>query len=761
MAAESNVGIRLFLIGKDAVIGGLKEVSAGVAKTAATIDKMAASQKGLAAATSESEVETESFTVRLKAARDAGMAYGEAWDFATKQMEEAAVAARVLDAELVGMGKDALTAAALNKDVAAKNAAAMDSMAAVGKKTFFGLTAAAAVIGYESIKWASAYQTQLTRLGTQAGLTATQVASIGRAAMSNAAALGITPTQYVEAAYHPASAGLGVATSIGITEQAANLTAISGANVDDNANSLTSLMKVYGLKGPKNAAKQAAFVNAVVGSGNMKLTDLNKAIGTAVFTTAKGFGVSEGSVGSALAFMTDRGVGATQAGTRLRMGLALMGAPSQIAAKYEADAGLSTVQQNKANNAMTAMLQASGLTTTRLADDMRKNGGKNGIYNALEDIKTSLTRGGVDKKLQASFISRTFGGGRSGTAVQLLYDNLPQVNKKTSQINRLDNQKKYLDDLAKAHATLAFQVHALSASFQTLGITLGNALIPVMKVVTTLLRGVTGFLEKNKAVAVGLATAITLVLVPAIGVYLKRALLSTGGSINTVIKAYGRLFGAQAAEDASIGVEDAALATNDASLATNDAALISNDAAEVSNIASRGGAIGGVLKFLGGKGGVVVGAAAADYGMHLLGSHATSVINNEKAKTLKTKAALLRQINSLKADMKKNNGGLLGKVESTGPFGDVGRFFTAEHVPWLENNTAGKEAEDKVLLGQYQSQLKKLEKTDPKSLVDPTMTSPDGLAKQLTINLHADINIDGKKVTHTVIKNVKKKASLS
>src|ERR1019366_571851 len=89
--------------------------------------------------------------------------------------------------------------------------------------------------------------------------------------------------------------------------------------------------------------------------------------------------------------------------------------------------------------------------------------------------------------------------------------------------------------------TLTFQMHELDAEVHKLGISFGNELLPPL---TKAIGGFTDllkFLDKNKGLAIALGTAVTAVLVPAMGVYLKGALLKTNGALMTVFRGYGNV----------------------------------------------------------------------------------------------------------------------------------------------------------------------------------------------------------------------------
>jgi TP901 family phage tail tape measure protein len=563
--------------------------------------------------------------------------------------------------------------------------------------------------------------------------------------MANAAGLGISPTAYLQAAYHPASTGMSTAETIAITNKSAMLAQIGHASVEDTTNSLTGVMKSYGM-GAGQTTHTAALLNAIVGAGNMHYSDLNAALSSGVASTAKTFGVSLSSLGSALAFSTDRGVPAAQAGTRLRMAMSLLGAPSAESSKFLTAAGLTSSAASGETSAMSQALSAAGLTTSQLATAQRHGG----IAAALQLLHKDLAGNGVSQGQQAAFLSRAFGGGKMGSAIMQMYDNVPGLQQKQSQITKNATTKNFMQDWADTTKTLDFQLKRLGATVETMGTTFGGVIRgPVtegVKALTDLLN----VFDKNKVVVGGLALAVTGVLVPAMGVYLKGALLSTNGAIMTTIGGYKKLLGMQTAEDAGLVTNDAALATNTADLAVNDAARTAGSA----------GAVAGLLRFLGGKGGVAIGLAATLEGLHLLGNHANNVFKNQKVPSIKTASvksamALENKIANLKTQMANASGGTMGKIESWGPFGDLGRWATAERIPGLQGNTAGIEAKDKRLLSQYDAQLKSMQKKDPSG-----WTKING-QKMINLNSTIHVNLDGKEVAKAVVKQTKKTAAFS
>lgn len=495
MAAESNVGARIFLIGKDAALAGLKEIQGAVAKLNAEI---AAGAKASATAAAGDDEQTAAI-VRMNAAMDAYKA-----NLAETQMET-------------------------------------DALARVGKVAFFALASATAAWTYESVKWAQSYQTALVQLQTQAGLTARATRAIGLAARANAADLGISPAAYVQTIYHPASAGFSVTTAEAITEQATRLAKIGGSAAETTTNALTGVMKSYNLNGRRSALRTAALLNAIIGAGNMHASTLVGALGTGVASTAKTFGVSLSSLGGAIAFLTDRGVPARQAGTHLRMTLSLLGAPSAEAATLLKQAGMTTGRIRSSQNGLSQMLQAAGVTSTQLSGALRTNRGAGGIYNALALLHHTLTAAGLTPQMQGAMISRTFGGGRMGTTIEALYNSLPTLQKKSEKIQRTGTTSRFLKDWGKETQTLDFQLQKLGATIETLGTGFGKTLIPPLTKAVAAFTDLLKWVDKNKWAAYGLGTMVASVLVPAMGLYLYRALFKSGGAIKTVLQGYANL----------------------------------------------------------------------------------------------------------------------------------------------------------------------------------------------------------------------------
>jgi hypothetical protein len=328
-------------------------------------------------------------------------------------------------------------------------------------------------VAIESLKMASEFDRQMEMVHTQAGASQHEVDSLKNSVLGLAGATGQGPVKLAEALYHVESVGYRGADALAILKMSAQEASISGANLDATTYALTSTMKTFGDTGVKGATKDIGLLNAIVGQGDMRFQDLNMAIQTGILSTGQTFGVSLQSMGAGLEYLTDRGEKADVASTRLAMGITLMGAPSRQATKYLKDMGLAGADVTTAQTAMQKALHASGLTTTKLADDLRK---PDGIYVALKDLTTQMERGGLTAGETAATIAKVFGGARTGKAIMALVENLDGVQQKFDATGKQAGQ--FGENFAATTRTLSFKWHAFVANLEAAGIKLGHMLEP-------------------------------------------------------------------------------------------------------------------------------------------------------------------------------------------------------------------------------------------------------------------------------------------
>lgn len=367
----------------------------------------------------------------------------------------------------------------------------------VGKATVLG----AAAIGVASIKMASDFETQMTRLYTAAGAPKAAVQDAYGTVLKIGNSVGETGTAMAEALYHPVSAGLDLQTSLQAVKYSAEEAQISGASLDDTTYSLSSVMKAFN-QNASQAHDTMALLNAIVGQGDMRFQDFNVSVKNWAPTAAQ-MGISIQSMGAALAYLTDRGNSAEEASTRVTMGLTMMAYPSAKAAAMLQGLGVDTADVTASTQAFTAVMQKTSITQNQLASDLQQ---PDGIYVALTHLKTALNAAGVSGTEADSIMSHIFGGGRSDKAILSLMQNLDGLKTKFNDIGTASGS--FDTAWANTQQTLNYQLKQLGAEAENAGIALGTKLIPMVQ--NTIM-----WFEHHKAVAEALAMAIGAVLVTA------------------------------------------------------------------------------------------------------------------------------------------------------------------------------------------------------------------------------------------------------
>jgi TP901 family phage tail tape measure protein len=312
-----------------------------------------------------------------------------------------------------------------------------------------GVAFAAAAI--EGAKKAAEFQSSMVKIQTQAGGTAKDVKVLSAAVLQLGTTTQQGPQQLSEALFHLKSVGMDNIMAMKSLKVASDLAAVGGANLEDTTNALAGAWR-SGIKGAGTFQQAASTVNAVIGAGNMKMEDLVGAIGTGILPAAKTFGLSLKQVGAALALMTDEGIPADAAATRLKMSFSLLGAPSHAAEK---------------------VLKSIGLTGLQLANAMRSPGG---LIAAIGLLKTHLDKSKLSASQQAAVLSHAFGGGRSSSAILTMINNLGVLKQKQDQVN--NSTGKYAAAVANQRKTLAAQWAILISNVQVASIRLGNAVLP-------------------------------------------------------------------------------------------------------------------------------------------------------------------------------------------------------------------------------------------------------------------------------------------
>ena len=334
---------------------------------------------------------------------------------------------------------------------AARTDTVMGKLAKTAKIAGEALAVGLAVGLAEGTKAAVEFQSEMTRISTQAGGTAKDVKVLSDQVLKLGTTTQQGPQHLAESLYHLKSVGMDNVQAMKALKEASDLAAVGHANLEETTNALAGAWRT-GIKGATSFHEAVSTVNAIIGAGNMSMDQFNAAIGTGILPSAKTFGLSMKQVGAALALMTDEGIDSASAATRLRMSFSLLGAPSGAAEKQ---------------------LKKIGLTGLNLADAMR---GPKGLIGAIGLLKEHLDKSGLSASKQSQLLSRAFGGGRSSSGILLMLNNLDVLEKKQEQINR--STGKFDDAVKMQRKTAEAQWHLLTSNLEVMGIRVGTKVLP-------------------------------------------------------------------------------------------------------------------------------------------------------------------------------------------------------------------------------------------------------------------------------------------
>lgn len=326
------------------------------------------------------------------------------------------------------------------------------SMTSVGKTMTTDITLPLVAFATYAAKGAMDFQQAMTLVQTQAGASASEVQSLSKQVMQLATHSQQGPTQLAEGLYHIVSLGLQGQKAMDALKVASEGAAVGQENLADVATALGGAIS-SGIKGTSNYTNTMGALDAIIGAGNMKMQDLVGALSTGILPAARSSGLALNDVGAALATMTDNGIPAEDAATRLRMTFSLMSAPTKQAQKA---------------------LASVGLSSTQLATDMRK---PDGLLKAIMDLKTHLEDSGKSAVQQNAVIARAFGGGRTSSAILTLLEETDKLSQKYSYL--ASNTDKFSTSVNVEASTWEGQLQNMNANLQVFRDTVGTSLLRI------------------------------------------------------------------------------------------------------------------------------------------------------------------------------------------------------------------------------------------------------------------------------------------
>jgi TP901 family phage tail tape measure protein len=315
------------------------------------------------------------------------------------------------------------------------------------KTAFVGLGIAA--IGAEMVKSAVQFQRSMLLIQTQAGASAGEVKKMSTAVLGLSGKVATAPEELAKSLYHVESFGLRGAKALDVVSTAAKGAKVGNADLEETTNALTAAV-ASNIKGVSNMSQAMGALNTIVGVGDMRLSDLNDALGTGILSKVGNYGLSLKDVGAALATFGDLNIRGADAATQLRMAVeafAKQGHPGQNA------------------------LEGIGITVDKLRHDLEEGG----LNKAVLDLHDHLDKAGVSSKELGGFLLDAFTKKGAG-GVALILHNLDLFE---SKYPRLEAGAKTFGSAWQATTkTVSYQFDKIKAQVEAFGVSVGTKLLP-------------------------------------------------------------------------------------------------------------------------------------------------------------------------------------------------------------------------------------------------------------------------------------------
>jgi len=408
-------------------------------------------------------------------------------------------------------------------------------------------------IAYEAIKTYTSFNKQITLSITQAGRPLADYGKMQTAAIETSKLTGTSLNDVANIMYRVSSATAGMRGGMGatmpilasMTKQVAQLAMVGGVGGGAPLEQMARVMGALAntdLPGlGKNPEKISAFVNAMTGAGDVRMTDVISSLGRGVLSTAAAKGVSASSVGAYIDLLTSQGTPGSTAGTYVKTALSMLTGPGAQAAKSLAmigikpgdlnvmlkKGGIGTVAEYLREATMKFDPSAfnskyKGMTGVAGATALLENWG---VGNIPKTVVAAWTKGtlqnmsaaelgttsygpngqainGADflNTLQNLIITKAFGGSRSAASIFSLINDPSKVQGIQSNIERRMTPAELQKSIALTEKTPAVQFARMKASIMADFLTIGKIITPVAINVGKAFTGLIDVITKFKPV---------------------------------------------------------------------------------------------------------------------------------------------------------------------------------------------------------------------------------------------------------------------
>jgi TP901 family phage tail tape measure protein len=337
-------------------------------------------------------------------------------------------------------------------------------------------------LGFVAGKMAIDFHQAMSLVQTQAGASAKEAKFLESAVLRMSENSKFSATEMADALYRVRSAGFKKRDALGILEYGKNLATLGNSDFELTTKALTGAAKNLGTEKLGQVKRLAAEMNAIVGTGDMRMEELQDALSTGVLPSFVAAGLGMRDYGAALTVMTDRNIPAQVASTRLRTAISML-----------------VPHTKKAEEA----LEGVGIQSEAMANVMRKKGLPETIKFLAEHLSA------LSPNKQNRVMIEAFGGAKSSATIELLVQNYEELFEKQNLIR--EGLKKMPGELKVAEKQPGTELekawHAIEVSLIHIGDELLPALVPAAHKFSSALTGVahifTGLSPDVQAAAAG------------------------------------------------------------------------------------------------------------------------------------------------------------------------------------------------------------------------------------------------------------------
>ena len=374
------------------------------------------------------------------------------------------------DSGVQGSKEDLGTLTQNTSTAGSKLAGVGNKLGSIGNKLTVGVTMPLVGIGTAAVKTASTFEASMSNLQAISGASAEEMDMLKAKAQEMGATTKFTASESAEALTYMAMAGWDTQSMLEGIGGVMSLAAASGEDLATTSDIVTDALTAFGL----TAQDTQMFVDVLATAANSSNTNVTM-LGESfkyVAPLAGSLGYSVQDVGATLGIMANSGIKASQAGTTLRGALSRLAKPTKQVSEYLSELGLITQ-----DGVVTAMVNADGtMKPLRETLDILR-----GAFGNLTDAE------------KAEAASAIFGQeAMSGMLAVINASNKDFY----SLIQTMDNASGTADEMANVQLdNLSGQMTLLKSGVESLMISLGEALMPVIKDVVKVIQNIVEWLN--------------------------------------------------------------------------------------------------------------------------------------------------------------------------------------------------------------------------------------------------------------------------